>query len=149
MDEEKIIPSIPFLLKSEMKKILLVDDDPVFQAVARKMIESCQLVDYIISSFRNGKEALDHLKGVTSSPDDSLVLLDLNMPVMNGWEFLEELKKYPLLQSLKVVIVSSSPNAEDIKLSRSIEQVLDYVLKPMSMKYLSELFQKIGWKAVS
>jgi CheY-like chemotaxis protein len=68
---------------------------------------------------------------------------------MNGWEFLEELKKYPLLQSLKVVIVSSSPNAEDIKLSRSIEQVLDYVLKPMSMKYLSELFQKIGWKAVS
>jgi hypothetical protein len=48
-----------------------------------------------------------------------------------------------------VVIVSSSPNAEDIKLSRSIEQVLDYALKPMSMKYLSKLFQKIGWKAVS
>ena len=149
MDDEKIIPSVPFLLNPGMKKILLVDDDPVFQAVARKMIENCQLVEYIISSFRNGKEALDQLKGVTSSPDDSLVLLDLNMPVMNGWEFLEELKKYPLLQSLKVVIVSSSPNAEDIKLSRSNEQVLDYVLKPMSMKYLSELFQKIGWKAVS
>ena len=149
MDDEKIIPSVPFLLNPEMKKILLVDDDPVFQAVARKMIENCQLVDYIISSFRNWKEALDHLKQVTSSPDDSLVLLDLNMPVMNGWEFLEELKKYPLLQRLKVVIVSSSPNAEDIKLSRSIEQVLDYVLKPMSMKYLSELFHKIGWKAVS
>ena len=95
------------------------------------------------------KEAIDHLKGVTYSPNDSLVLLDLNMPVMNGWEFLEELKKYPLLQGLKVVFVSSSPNAEDIKLSRSIEQVLDYVLKPMSMKYLNELFQKIGWKAVS
>ena len=149
MDDEKIMPSDPFLLNPEMKKILLVDDDPVFQAVARKMIESCQLVDHIISSFRNGKEAIDHLKQVTSSPDDSLVLLDLNMPVMNGWEFLEELKRYPLLQGLKVVIVSSSPNAEDIKLSRSIEQVLDYVLKPMSMKYLNELFQKIGWKAVS
>ena len=55
MDDEKIMPSDPFLLNPEMKKILLVDDDPVFQAVARKMIESCQLVDYIISSFLNGK----------------------------------------------------------------------------------------------
>ena len=76
-----------------MKKILLVDDDPVFQAVARMMIENCQLMDFIIYSFRNGEEALDHLLEIRSSPKDSLVLLDLNMPVMNGWEFLEELKK--------------------------------------------------------
>ena len=106
-------------------------------------------MDFIISSFRNGEEAIDHLKDVTSSPDDSLVLLDPNMPVMNGWEFLEELNKCPLLQHVKVVIFSSSPNTEDIKISRSNEQVLDYLLKPMSMKHLSELFRKIGWKAVS
>lgn len=145
MDDEKIIPSKAFLLNPEMKKILLVDDDPVFQAVARKMIENCQLMDFIIYSFRNGKEALDHLLEIRSSPKDSLVLLDLNMPVMNGWEFLEELKKYPLLQHLKVVIVSSSPNAEDIELGRSVDQVLDYVQKPMSINYLGKLFQKIGW----
>ena len=142
MDDEKIIPSIVFLLKSEMKKILLVDDDPVFQAVARKMIENCQLVDYIISSFRNGKEALDHLKQVTSSPDDSLVLLDLNMPVMNGMEMVDSIRRLEAYRNTPIFMLTTQAGKEIAKKGKEIG-VTAWMVKPFKTDMLRKGLQRV------
>ena len=74
--------------------------------------------------FKNGKEAYDHLsiiiKENKSLPD--IILLDINMPIMNGWQFLDEIIKINIPKELKIFIVSSSENPEDIEINAAVER---------------------------
>lgn len=76
-----------------MKKfetLYIVDDDDVYRFIAKKTIEQTGLVE-LIKTFSNGKEAIQFLESFIDSPEllPEIILLDLTMPVMDGWEFLE------------------------------------------------------------
>lgn len=121
------------------KTIWIVDDDAIYQIIANKIIQRSEMFS-AISSFKNGKEAIDYLYNALENnanlPD--IILLDINMPIMDGWEFMEEmgLIKPKLPKEIVVYIVSSSIAVEDKNKSKSYENILGYLSKPITVNDL-------------
>lgn len=125
-----------------MKKniIWIVDDDFIYQTIVKKIIQKTDVFS-AHSSFSNGKEAINTLKNTLEEnklylPD--IILLDINMPVMDGWEFMEEIKKidYNINNQIKIYIVSSSIAIEDKNKSKSYTDIVGYIPKPITVKDL-------------
>ena len=132
-----------------MKKIenlCIVDDDNVFQLLIRIIAEKTELVQRI-EIFSNGKEAIEFLNSVRNHASDipEMILLDLNMPVMDGWEFLEEfaLLKPKLDKKISIYIVSSSIDPTDIEKASNMKDVTDYVIKPVTREKLINLLNTL------
>lgn len=131
-----------------MKKFnctLLVDDDPISCFINEKIIEAASLTKHAHLA-HNGKEALDFIEGnckvvymAPSCPD--LIFLDLNMPVMNGFEFLDEFVKlnFTSKPEIKIVILTSSSNPTDIERIQGYN-ILGYLNKPLTVENLQNLF---------
>ena len=99
--------------------ILLIDDDVVDQEAVRRALNSSSL-KFRLSVASNGLEGLEALHGIDRSMTSGklpLILLDLNMPRMNGFEFLKELRAHPELESAVVFVLSTSQRDEDVKVS--------------------------------
>jgi CheY-like chemotaxis protein len=114
-------------------EILLVDDDPIVQFLHKSVLTECNLPEQKL--FSNGQLVLDYVLENKDNDILFLILLDINMPFMNGWEFLEELNKTSLSAEVKVVIVTSSIGASDKEKSKNYEQVFDFFEKPLE-KYM-------------
>ena len=118
------------------KKIWVVDDDNIYQIIIKKLIERSEMFSEI-SSFKNGKDAIDELYNSTENnggiPD--IILLDINMPIMDGWEFMDELGvlKPKINAEIMVYIVSSSIAIEDKNKSKNYENILGYLSKPVTI----------------
>lgn len=125
-------------------KILLVDDDTIYQYIACKTLESTGLTEKI-TTCSNGKEAFtyleENLNDTTALPD--VILLDVNMPVMNGWEFLHAFKRLhnASLKDIRIFLVTSSVNDADINYSRQFANVQDYIVKPLAKDKLTKILQ--------
>lgn len=117
-----------------MKKlVILVDDDPVFRYISAKMIEKVRPGSRI-KSFSHGKVALDFLRENYADENFYYILLDINMPVMDGWKFLEAFEKTDFIktENVSIHIVSSSVDDSDIKKSETYELVQGFLHKPLS-----------------
>lgn len=112
---------------SHKKPILLIEDDSIDAMTVRRAFRELKIPNELLL-FKNGLEALSYLKQVKNSPP-SLILLDLNMPVMNGLEFLLEIKQDQYLQKCPVIVLTTSNEEQDkqdcFKLS-----VAGYFVKP-------------------
>ena len=128
-----------------LKTLTLVDDDDIFVFLTTKIIEQTNLVD-LIKGFGNGLDAINFLKenknNVDALPD--IILLDLNMPIMNGWQFLEEYNKLnPTIgKKITIYIYSSSISPDDITRAKTISEVSDYIIKPITKDKLIDLRKK-------
>ena len=129
-----------------LKTLTLVDDDDIFVFLTTKIIEQTNLVD-LIKVFGNGLDAINFLKenknNVDALPD--IILLDLNMPIMNGWQFLEEYNKLnPTIgKKITIYICSSSISPDDITRAKTISEVSDYIIKPITEDKLIDLIKKL------
>jgi CheY-like chemotaxis protein len=118
--------------------VLLVDDDAVCNLICRKILQKTGLVSEIDVAM-NGEEALnvfnDCFTGTRSQPD--IILLDLNMPVMDGFSFIEAFKKMPLVHKSKtrIIILSSSIDPRDMQKAKAMG-VDHYLSKPISEEKL-------------
>jgi len=121
------------------KLTCIIDDDTVYVSLVRKLIKVKKLSNNILV-FKNGKDAIEFFKNANSLPD--LILLDLNMPIMNGWEFLDEFRpiRKRSKKSLNLYVVSSSIDPTDSKKAKSIECVRDYISKPISIQSFEQIF---------
>lgn len=121
-----------------MKNILLVDDDNIFNFINTKLLESSGIAGEIHTA-GNGQEALDLLNnyftGTASLPD--VILLDLNMPVMDGFGFIEAFKKLrlPKKENVSIVIVTSSADPNDMRRAKEMG-ITTYLTKPVSREAL-------------
>lgn len=104
------------------KKILIVEDNPINRATLRKILED----HYVVQEAENGQVALNVLH---SQSDISLVLLDLMMPVMNGYEFLEAIQDDQLLASIPIIVTTQN-NSEADELHSLAAGATDFVSKP-------------------
>jgi CheY-like chemotaxis protein len=126
--------------------LCLVDDDIVFQFLTQKVIEETGLVNQV-KFFSNGFEAIEFLKdaqeNIEKLPD--IILLDLFMPVMDGWGFLDAyIKLKPRLgKKITIYIVSSSIDPADIKKAKSISAVTDFIIKPITKEKFTNLMESL------
>ena len=123
-----------------IKTLAIVDDDAIFVFLTKKAIEQTHLVDQIIE-FDNGRDAINYLKQNSKNEDliPDIILLDLSMPVMDGWQFLDEyvLLKPKIRKSIAIDIVISSISPEDVSKARSISAVSDFIIKPITKEKFS------------
>jgi CheY-like chemotaxis protein len=131
---------------SRIKTLTLVDDDNVFVFLTTKAIEQTNLVD-LIKVFENGLDALNFLKENKNNVDalPEIILLDLSMPIMNGWQFLEEYTKLnPTIEKkITIYICSSSISPDDVRRAKTISEVSDYIIKPITKDKLIDLIKKL------
>lgn len=120
--------------------LLIIDDDHISSFVNTRVAETCGLFNDV-RAVHNGKEALDLFhqvsQGNATAPD--VILLDLNMPVMNGFDFIEALEgvSYPQKNRLKIVVLTSSDNKVDIERARAMG-IKHYLVKSLTAKDLQQ-----------
>jgi CheY-like chemotaxis protein len=118
-----------------LKTIWVVDDDPIYQIIVNKIIKKSELF-LSVSSFKNGKDAIDALKNTLENKESfpNVILLDINMPIMDGWEFMDEmvLLKPKINEPLQIYIVSSSIALEDKVKAKNYPEIVAYLSKPIN-----------------
>ena len=128
------------IVKKKLSCILLVDDD-YEDNIFHKLIISRMNIAESIEEANDGIEALDYLKKSKAPPE--LIFLDINMPRMNGWEFLEEYKDLDAEQKAKTIIMmlSTSSNPDEIRKARKIAEVSGFKTKPLSKEMMVEILE--------
>ncbi|WP_299885985.1 response regulator [uncultured Lacinutrix sp.] len=131
-------------MKNKIECVLLIDDDKVTNFYNKKVLTKHEEFKEIIA-VTSGENALKHLteasKGLCLKPN--LIFLDINMPAMNGWEFILEYNKLDkkFTKDIKLVMLTTSNNPDDYKRSKEIETVNDFINKPLSIDLLSNLIE--------
>ena len=130
-----------------LETILCIDDDPITLMLS-KMVISKAFFSNEIATAKNGEEALqyfDTIKKTNSINKIQLVFLDLNMPLMDGWEFLNSFNtsEYAEFHNIKIIILSSTIDPEDLAKSKKYPMVIDFLPKPISKEILEFLKPKI------
>lgn len=134
-----------------LDQILCIDDDPIALMLIKKNIQKITFSNEIVTA-QNGQEALDFFKSLndlqannTVHKQPQLIFLDLNMPVMGGWEFLDcfNNKEYSNFNHTKVIVLSSTIDPTDIEKSKAYPMVIDFLPKPITTEMLFYLKTKL------
>lgn len=127
---------------NKFKQVLLVEDDAITIMLCERILKLNYFADTIISK-KNGQEALDFLEELIqyNKPIPEVIFLDINMPVMNGWDFLYEFEnlKKQLSNNAQIYILSSTANPEDFIKASSFKSVCGTLPKPLSKEHLVEI----------
>jgi len=126
-----------------LNKILCVDDDPITVMLCRKVILKSEFAKHVDTA-QNGEDALHYFDTLMLSGEQDfpqLILLDLNMPVMGGWEFLDNFTHtYAAhLTETKVIVLSSTIDPDDVAKSKRYPIVIDFMSKPITTEMLQQL----------
>jgi CheY-like chemotaxis protein len=129
-------------MKKKLNCILLVDDSPDDIHYHQIVIKEMDITNSIQVS-NNGIEAIEFLKKENQIIPE-LIFLDINMPKMNGWEFLEKYKYLEVTQKAKIIVMmlSTSTNPDDIKKAKEIEEVTGFQTKPMNKETITEILDE-------
>jgi len=131
--------------KKPIDLVLLVDDNDTDNFISKRIIEITEFADRVEVK-NSGKSALDYLAEHENSPEDlpSIIFLDINMPVVDGFVFLYEFEKFRELvrTKCKVIILSSSDNKRDIDKIVNNNYVIKFITKPLTEHSLDEIRKK-------
>jgi CheY-like chemotaxis protein len=122
-------------------EVLIVDDDPIVILLHEKMVTASGSHSNPIC-FSSGILALDYIL-TNKDPDKKyFILLDINMPEMSGWDFLDEIIDYPVSSQVVVAVVTSSTNESDKRRAFNYKPVTEYIAKPLNVSILHQLSRK-------
>ena len=128
-----------------IKDIFLIDDDALVNFLNQEIIKDSH-PDIKVRSFESATEALEVIKEMLNTSNSKLpqlILLDINMPVMDGWEFLDIFDQLPenKTKDCKIIMHTSSIDPRDIEKAKTYKAVVDYMTKPLNLQSLSKIFQ--------
>lgn len=131
-----------------LDKIFCVDDDPITLMLCKKVIERSFFAKEILTA-QNGEEAIQYFNVLAEKfkldkniSYPKLIFLDLNMPIMNGWEFLDiylELGYPQIFKDAKFIVLSSTIDPQDVNKTKNYSVVVDFISKPITKEILENL----------
>ena len=129
-------------MNTKISTVLLVDDDESTNFLHRRIIEKTGLAERVVIK-ETGLQALEYLRSMENGvhPQPELILLDINMPVMNGWEFLKEYRQMDAEQQGKIVVVmlTTSINPDDQAKANALGMISDFKNKPLTQAMFTEM----------
>jgi CheY-like chemotaxis protein len=127
-------------MSQQKLNIFLVDDDHIYQFTAKKTLETMGLAEQV-SVFMNGASAIQYIKDNLANHDalPDVIFLDINMPVMDGWQFVQEFEQLEVAKPISLYMVSSSVDESDMKRSREFSVITDYIIKPVGRTRFQQL----------
>ncbi|WP_299796176.1 response regulator [uncultured Maribacter sp.] len=126
-----------------MIRILIIEDDEVTNFIAKTNLEKFGYKNITIAL--NGQLGLDYLK-TNTCPD--IILLDINMPVLDGWDFLDKVNELNLCSDIPVVITTSSFRGDDKLKADGYHNIIEYLEKPINFQHLNTVLAKLKSKKV-
>ncbi len=121
---------------------MIVDDNDIDQMICKRVAGKCSFVDSVVS-YLYAEEALEHLE-TQRPPVPDVILLDINMPRMDGFEFLEALADSSVdIQSTVVVMLTTSSDTKDRNRASQFKHVKGYLTKPLSKESLEDMLESI------
>ncbi len=131
---------------------MLVDDDDVTLMICKMRLKKSNFCEDVITA-ENGEEAISYFERQLGLPENQrelpeIIFLDINMPVMNGWEFLAEFEKnyIPLFKDIKISILSSSVDPNDELMASEHPMIIGFITKPLTNEILQELKESAAFK---
>lgn len=130
----------------QIQHVCVIDDDEIYIYLIKKSLAALD-VEHSINAYANGLEALKGFKALIDQqqPIPEIIFLDINMPIMDGWEFLKGFKEIQTLlpNQIPIYIISSSIAAEDKEKAKKFPEIVDYLSKPVELETLeSIIFQE-------
>ncbi|TGL62487.1 response regulator [Leptospira jelokensis] len=129
-------------MMNQLPKVFLIEDDLVTTFLIKTLMEKFSFASEIYT-YPNGADALDALQQSKIFPD--LLFLDLNMPIMDGWQFLDAIQNSPLLSKIPTYILTSSIDPNDKSKSEAFPNVKGYLTKPLVLKDLEAIQTSQGF----
>ncbi len=130
-----------------LESICIIDDDHIFVYGVKRLINEVELSQNLLV-YENPVDALEDFKAMTSEdkPLPRVIFLDLNMPMMTGWEFLDEYIKidHQDMHRTWVYIMSSSVNPKDLMRINNYSIVKNYILKPVTAEDLENILEEVA-----
>ncbi|MFN3907885.1 MAG: response regulator [Flavobacterium sp.] len=124
-----------------MEGIFCIDDDLVTLMICKRIIEKSGVTN-IIHNATNGLEGLETLETLFQNKQlPKLILLDLNMPVLNGWDFLNVIENEESYQKIHVVILSSTVDPADFEKTKNYKMVKGFISKPLTVENLLDIYK--------
>jgi CheY-like chemotaxis protein len=124
--------------------ICIVDDDEVYKFFVKKIIEIKGLADNVLT-FPDGEEAYNYIKENKGNPDllPDIIFLDINMPIMDGFLFMEEYTKlkHEINKEIAIYMVTSSIDIIDLERSKKYTEITDFITKPISAEVLEKIIR--------
>ncbi|MCX2453155.1 response regulator [Pedobacter sp. PLR] len=123
-------------------KLLVIDDDDINIFIIKKIVEKTGYNVEMVAK-TNGQMAVDYITMTLSLQESlpQLILIDINMPVLNGWEFLDAYGQLNIDKKIDMYMLSSSVYENDIEKAKTYQTVKGFISKPLSIERLSELFK--------
>ncbi len=127
-----------------LNHILLIDDDDITNFINERVIKRDNYANNI-TVMHSSEDALRYLSTITSNAKPDLILLDINMPAMNGWEFIEEYKKIDasITKDIRLVMLTTSINPDDRMKALENSHIHDFKVKPLSTDILDEIINDL------
>jgi len=127
-----------------MKKnnsVCIIDDDSIYVYIVKRLMDECNFCDSIIE-FENGKEGIEGIINLNATKKlPNIIFLDLSMPIMSGWEFLDSFAEAAISnkEDIKIIVMSSSINPNEIEMIKAYPMVTDYIVKPITPSDLEKI----------
>ncbi len=135
-----------------LKRVMLIDDDDVTLMICKLRLKKSKFCEEVITS-ENGQEAVQYFEEQLKLAEKDrqipeLIFLDINMPVMNGWDFMEEFeKKYThIFNNIRIDILSSSVDPKDEDKAAQHPLIMGFIMKPLTNDNLNELMESEAFK---
>lgn len=122
--------------------LLVIDDDDINIFIIKKIVEKTGYEAKMVAE-TNGSMAIEYLQELIANNEvlPHLILIDINMPVLNGWEFLDAYEKLGIQNDIDMYMLSSSVYENDIEKAKTYKTVKGFISKPLSIERLVELFE--------
>tara|TARA_B110000240_G_C13192835_1_gene322765 strand:+ start:85 stop:495 length:411 start_codon:yes stop_codon:yes gene_type:complete len=128
----------------ELPLIGIIDDDKIYQFILTSIINKNKLAKNILS-FSDGERAIEYLTNnkMKNEKIPDILFLDVNMPIMDGWMFIDEYAgiKKDITKKITVFMLSSSVNPIDIERAGEISEISNYIIKPIKFEEVKRIFE--------